>query len=89
MPVHVFYRSRQKCSLLDTDEDEEPLKCHLENLSVERAKVCPNKDKIADLMQVTFTQRRKEIEEGMHVVEILKKYPVLEEVDVVCDDCNA
>ena len=88
--MHAFYIQIkvEPKHLTGAIEDEESLKCHLESLNAERGKLHPNREKVAELMQITFAHRRQEIEEGLHVVEILKRYPFLEEVDVVCPwDC--
>ena len=70
-------------------EDEESVKCHLESLMVEMGKVHPNQKKVAELIQLTYPYRRKDIQQAMHVVDILKKYPFLEDVDEVRGNCNS
>lgn len=70
---------------VDDSEDEVSYKCHLNVLKAESRKVKPNQGIIIELMNLTFKQRRVEIEsEPYHAEEILEKFPALREYDHVC-----
>ncbi len=66
-------------------EDEVSYRRHLNVLKNESRKMKPNQGIITELMGLTFTQRRAEIErEPHHAQEILDKFPALRDYNQVC-----